>query len=92
MASFILTHSFLHSQSESPLLRRLLSRGAVVLLFVRVEGGREGYTPFGRLQAHSCDVAAQPVAVLWELLDHAQLATCPQFQRILALQLRGEET
>ena len=64
--------------AESRLARRLLSTDAVVLLFVRVDGGN--YLSLGRVQPRSCDVSLEPLAVTWELVDFDDLRESKHFQ------------
>lgn len=64
--------------AESRLVRRLLSTDAVVLLFVRVDGGN--YLSLGRVQPRSCDVSLEPLAVTWELVDFEALRNSTHFQ------------
>lgn len=65
--------------AESRLVQRLYAAGVgagagggdEVLLFVRTDG--QPYTCLGRLKCVAADLAAQPIAIKWELLDHERL-------------------
>jgi len=72
--------------ADSAQTQRLLSSGAVVLLFVRLVG--QPYMSLGRLVPRSCDVSSLPIAVTWQLQDFEVVRNQPAFQEILAIQQR----
>jgi len=71
-------------KADSAQTQRLLSSGAVVLLFVRLAG--QPYLSLGRLLPLSCDVSSLPIAVTWQLQDFEAVRNKTVFQEILAIQ------